>query len=197
MRRSSIQRSLSKVTLNFDNTILKPEPGCLLKVIYCNFTCGIALGLSKGFSPSQVCCKLRCQRDQVQSNEMTDYFIIFLPKLMIFLNISTTCFSHPQITKNGFSGDQLIIQKQRLYFLITNPCRDQLAGLIKSSYYIVPCPSTSLLHMQCYLLCILYTANICRLQIEKYLIKQFMSPKHPKYQTNSYANFSLNKLRSL
>ena len=45
-----------------------------------------------------------------------------------------------------FSADQLIIQKRKLDVLITKPCRCQFEAtvLIKSSYYIVPSPSTAL-----------------------------------------------------
>ena len=59
---------------------------------------------------------------------------------MIFFQLSPTWFSDLQITKNS---DQLIIQKYKLDFSITKPCRDQLKPqfLIKSGYYIVPTQS--------------------------------------------------------
>ena len=45
-----------------------------------------------------------------------------------------------------FSADQLIIQKQKLDFSITEPCKDQfeVSVLIKGDYIIVPSPSTAL-----------------------------------------------------
>ena len=56
------------------------------------------------------------------------------PKLYLGLNVQ------PEIV---FSADQLIIQKQKLDFSITKPCRYHRFS-IKSGYYIVPSPSTAL-----------------------------------------------------
>ena len=74
----------------------------------------------------------------------------FLSNRMIFFHFSSTWFSNLQVTNNAFSADQLIIQKRKLDFSITKPCRDQFEATVFNQerlLYIVPSPSTTLLYI--------------------------------------------------
>ena len=71
---------------------------------------------------------------------------------MIFFHLSSTWFSDLQVTKNCFSADQLIIQKRKLYFSITKPCRYQFEAMVFNQEWLLYC-TQSLYRLKVQFLC--------------------------------------------
>ena len=63
----------------------------------------------------------------------------FLPSWMIFFHLPSKWFSDLLVTKIAFSADQLIIQKWKLDFSITRPCRYQFEAEVFNQVQLLYC----------------------------------------------------------